>query len=35
METGVKHAQKAWLKKDTVVNTWSLEKLKAFLNKEK
>lgn len=35
METGVKHAQKAWLKKDTVVNTWSLEKLKAYLNKSK
>ena len=35
METGVKHAQKAWLKKDTIVNTWSLEKLKAFLNETK
>lgn len=35
METGVKHAQKAWLKKDNVVNTWSLEKLKAYLNKSK
>lgn len=35
METGVKHAQKAWLKKDTVVNTWSLEKFKAFINKSK
>ncbi|MBT2569223.1 DNA polymerase/3'-5' exonuclease PolX [Planococcus sp. ISL-110] len=33
METGIKHAQKAWLKKDTVVNTWSLEKLKAYLNR--
>lgn len=33
METGVKHAQKAWLKKDTIVNTWSLEKFKAFINK--
>ncbi|ANU23640.1 DNA polymerase/3'-5' exonuclease PolX [Planococcus donghaensis] len=35
METGVNHAQKAWLKKDTVVNTWSLEKFKAFINKSK
>lgn len=33
METGVKHAQKAWLKKDTIVNTWSLEKFKSFINK--
>ena len=31
MITGVKHAQKAWLKKDNVVNTWPLEKLKAYL----
>ncbi|WP_142827669.1 DNA polymerase/3'-5' exonuclease PolX [Planococcus soli] len=35
METGVKHAQKAWLKKDTIVNTWSLEKLKAYISKSK
>ncbi|ANU12768.1 DNA polymerase/3'-5' exonuclease PolX [Planococcus halocryophilus] len=35
METGVKHAQKAWLKKDNVVNTWSLEKFKTFINKSK
>ncbi|MGI2326394.1 DNA polymerase/3'-5' exonuclease PolX [Planococcus sp. YIM B11945] len=33
METGVKHAQKAWLKKDHVVNTWPLEKLKEYLKK--
>lgn len=26
MEIGVKYAQKAWLKKETVVNTWPLEK---------
>ncbi|MDN4607220.1 DNA polymerase/3'-5' exonuclease PolX [Sporosarcina highlanderae] len=26
MEIGVKYAQKAWLKKDTVVNTWPLER---------
>lgn len=25
MEIGVKYAQKAWLKKETVVNTWPLE----------
>ncbi|ANU11354.1 hypothetical protein A1A1_15144 [Planococcus antarcticus DSM 14505] len=35
METGVKHAQKAWLKKDTVVNTWPLEKFKEFIKKSK
>ncbi|PSL35199.1 DNA polymerase (family 10) [Planomicrobium soli] len=33
METGVKHAQKAWLKKDHVVNTWPLEKLQEYLKK--
>ena len=26
METGVKYGQKAWLKKESVVNTWPLEK---------
>lgn len=26
METGVNHAKKAWLKKDMIINTWSLEK---------
>ena len=26
MEIGVKYAQKAWLKKETVVNTWPLDK---------
>lgn len=26
METGVNYGQKAWLKKETVINTWSLEK---------
>ncbi|WP_438311323.1 DNA polymerase/3'-5' exonuclease PolX [Sporosarcina sp. FA9] len=26
MDTGVKYSQKAWLKKETVVNTWSLDK---------
>lgn len=33
METGVRHAQKAWLKKDNIVNTWPLEKLKDFLKR--
>ncbi|TWT26320.1 DNA polymerase/3'-5' exonuclease PolX [Planomicrobium sp. CPCC 101110] len=33
MGTGVKHAQKAWLKKDHVVNTWPLEKLQEYLKK--
>lgn len=33
METGVRHAQKAWLKKDNVVNTWPLEKLRDFLKR--
>lgn len=26
METGVNHAKKAWLKKENIVNTWSLDK---------
>ena len=33
MATGVKHAQKAWLKKDNVVNTWPFERFKEFLEK--
>ncbi|MDN5709549.1 MAG: DNA polymerase/3'-5' exonuclease PolX [Planococcus sp. (in: firmicutes)] len=33
MATGVRHAQKAWLKKDNVVNTWPLEKLRDFLKR--
>ncbi|RNF40890.1 DNA polymerase/3'-5' exonuclease PolX [Planococcus salinus] len=33
MATGVHHAQKAWLKKDTVVNTWPLSKLKDYLKR--
>ncbi|MDN3449124.1 DNA polymerase/3'-5' exonuclease PolX [Planococcus sp. APC 3906] len=33
MAIGVKHAQKAWLKKDNVVNTWPLERLRAFIKK--
>lgn len=31
MEIGVKYAQKAWLKKDLIVNTWSKEQFEAFL----
>ncbi|WKA52397.1 DNA polymerase/3'-5' exonuclease PolX [Planococcus liqunii] len=33
MAIGVRHAQKAWLKKDNVVNTWPFEKLKEYLKK--
>jgi DNA polymerase (family X) len=33
MKTGVRHAQKAWLKRDHVVNTWPLEKLQEYLKK--
>lgn len=33
MEVGVKYAQKAWLKQDNIVNTWTYEKLMNYLNK--
>ncbi|WP_084246397.1 DNA polymerase/3'-5' exonuclease PolX [Planomicrobium okeanokoites] len=33
MAIGVRHAQKAWLKRENVVNTWPLEKFKAYLKK--
>lgn len=33
MDIGVKYAQKAWLKEDLIVNTWSYERLKNFLAK--
>ena len=33
MAIGVRHAQKAWLKKENVVNTWPLEKFRAYLKK--
>ncbi|WP_342598556.1 DNA polymerase/3'-5' exonuclease PolX [Psychrobacillus sp. FSL H8-0483] len=33
MDIGVRYAQKAWLHKDNVVNTWSLEKFKQFIKK--
>ncbi|MER2028254.1 MAG: DNA polymerase/3'-5' exonuclease PolX [Solibacillus sp.] len=35
MDIGVKYAQKAWLKKDLIVNTWSKEKFEAFIAKNK
>ncbi|MFD1863904.1 DNA polymerase/3'-5' exonuclease PolX [Planococcus chinensis] len=31
MAIGVRHAQKSWLKKDHVVNTWPLERLREYL----
>ena len=31
MDTGVKYAQKAWLKESNIVNTWSIEKLIDYL----
>lgn len=35
MDIGVKYAQKAWLKKHLIVNTWSKEKFEAFIAKNK
>lgn len=35
MNIGVKYAQKAWLKKDLIVNTWSKDKFEAFISKNK
>ncbi|MDN4493619.1 DNA polymerase/3'-5' exonuclease PolX [Ureibacillus aquaedulcis] len=35
METGTKYAQKAWLKKELIVNTWSLQQFETFINKNK
>ncbi|MBD8026291.1 DNA polymerase/3'-5' exonuclease PolX [Ureibacillus sp. Re31] len=35
MEIGAKYAQKAWLKKELVVNTWSLEQFETFIRKNK
>lgn len=32
MDIGTKYAQKAWLYKDMIVNTWSFEQFMAFLN---
>ena len=33
MDIGVKYAQRAWLKQDLIVNTWTYEKLKNYLLK--
>ncbi|WP_096436004.1 DNA polymerase/3'-5' exonuclease PolX [Alteribacter populi] len=33
MSVGVKAARRGWLKKETVVNTWDVDTLRAFLNK--
>lgn len=35
MDIGVKYAQKAWLKKDLIVNTWAKDKFEAFISKNK
>ncbi|MGN7476869.1 DNA polymerase/3'-5' exonuclease PolX [Solibacillus silvestris] len=35
MDIGVNYAQKAWLKKELIVNTWSKEKFEAFITKNK
>lgn len=35
MPIGVKTAKRGWLKKDTVVNTWSTQQLKEFINKNR
>ncbi|WP_010303679.1 DNA polymerase/3'-5' exonuclease PolX [Kurthia senegalensis] len=35
MDIGTKYAQKAWLHKDMIVNTWDLDRFLAFINKEK
>ena len=33
MDIGVRYAQKAWLRKDNIVNTWSFEKFKEYIQK--
>lgn len=33
MDVGIRYAQKAWLHKNNVVNTWTLEKFKKFIMK--
>ena len=35
MDIGTKYAQKAWLKKDLVVNTWTKERFEAFIRQHK
>jgi DNA polymerase (family 10) len=34
MEIGTKYAQKAWLKKENIVNTWSFNDFVNFLEKK-
>ena len=33
MDVGVRYAQKAWLHKDNIVNTWSLEKFQKYIQR--
>jgi len=35
MEIGVGYAQKAWLKKELIVNTWTREQFEAFIGRGK
>ncbi|GGD03058.1 DNA polymerase/3'-5' exonuclease PolX [Pontibacillus salipaludis] len=35
MEVGVGIGRKGWLKKDTVLNTWTVDQLKAFMNENR
>ncbi|QSS99173.1 DNA polymerase/3'-5' exonuclease PolX [Pontibacillus sp. ALD_SL1] len=35
MEVGVGIGRKGWLKKDTVLNTWTVDQLKAFINENR
>lgn len=35
MDIGTKYAQKAWLKKELIVNTWSKEQFETFITKNK
>jgi len=34
MDIGTKYAQKAWLKKENIVNTWSLEDFVKYIEKK-
>lgn len=35
MEIGTKYAQKAWLKRELIVNTWNVEQFESFIKKNK
>lgn len=35
MATGINYAQKAWLKKELIVNTWSRDQFEAWINRNK